>query len=106
MVIERPYVWVVWDILREFFFSNPVEDIPPLWECYLGSVFASVSPKAVDWVKSFFVVFLTTGSSLGAHSNCLAVPREEPSPISGSFSFGALSEHLVVGFIGGIVPAT
>jgi hypothetical protein len=29
---------------------------------------------------------------------------EEPSPISGYFNFGALGEHPVVGFLGGIIP--
>jgi hypothetical protein len=57
-------------------------------------------------MKTFFVVVLMTGSGLGMYSNCLAVPGEEPSPVSGSFSFGALGERLVVGFLGGIVPAT
>jgi hypothetical protein len=46
-----------------------------------------------------------TGSGLRVYSNCFATPGEEPSPNSGSFSFGALDDHLVVGFLGGIVPA-
>jgi len=33
-------------------------------------------------------------------------PGEEPSPTSGSFSFSALNDRLVVGFLGGIIPAT
>ena len=57
-------------------------------------------------MKTFFLVVLTTCSGLGAYSNCLVVPREEPSPVSGSFSFSSLDEHLVVGFLDGIVPAT
>jgi hypothetical protein len=57
-------------------------------------------------MKSFFVVVLLIGFSLGVYSNCLMVPKEEPSPISGSFSFGSLDEHLVVGFLDGILPAT
>jgi hypothetical protein len=36
----------------------------------------------------------------------LAVPGEEPSPVSSSFILGAFDEHLVVGFLGGILPAT
>jgi hypothetical protein len=55
-------------------------------------------------MKTFFVVVLMTVYGLGTYSNCLVVPREEPSPVSGSFSFGALGEHLVVGFINDIVP--
>jgi hypothetical protein len=55
-------------------------------------------------MKTFFVVVLMTGCNLGTYSNCLAVPREECSPVSGSFIFGALSERLVVGFINDIVP--
>jgi hypothetical protein len=65
----------------------------------LDLVLASVSPKVEGWMKSFFVVVLTTGSTLGVYSNCLAVPGEEPSPIFGSFSFGALEKNLVVGFL-------
>jgi hypothetical protein len=57
-------------------------------------------------MKTFIVVGLTTSSGLGAYSNCFAAPGEEPSPTSGYFSFGALGDHLVVGFLGGIVPAT
>jgi hypothetical protein len=45
-----------------------------------------------------------TGSSLGENCNCFVVAGEEPSPTYGSFSFGALSNHLVFGFLGGIVP--
>jgi hypothetical protein len=67
---------------------------------------ASVSPKARGWMKTFFVVVLMTSSGLGAYSNCFVIPGEEPSPTSGSFSFGALDDHLVVGFLGDIVPAT
>jgi hypothetical protein len=33
------------------------------------------------------------------------VPEEEPSPVSASFSLGALDERLVVGFIDGFLPA-
>jgi hypothetical protein len=71
----------------------------------LDLVLASVSPKAGGWTKYFFVDVLMTGSTLGAYSNCLVVPREEPSPVSASFSLGALDEHLVVGFLGDILPA-
>jgi hypothetical protein len=72
----------------------------------LDPVLASVSPKAGGWTKTFFVVVLTRFSTLGTYSNCLTVLGEEPSPIFGSFSFGALEERLVVGFLGSIVPAT
>jgi hypothetical protein len=47
-----------------------------------------------------------TDTSFGVNSNCLATAREEPSPTSGSYSFGSLGDFLVVGFFGGIVPAT
>jgi hypothetical protein len=57
-------------------------------------------------MKNFFIVVLMTGSDLRVYSNCFAVPGEHPSPTSSSFSFGALEDHFVVGFIGGIVPAT
>jgi hypothetical protein len=43
-----------------------------------------------------------TGSTLVEKSSCLAVSGEDPSPTSASFSFGALGERLVVGFLGGI----
>jgi hypothetical protein len=46
------------------------------------------------------------GYTLGVYSNCLVVPREETSPIFSSFSLGSLDEHLVVGFIDDILPAT
>ena len=72
----------------------------------MDPVLASVSPKVRGWMKTFFVVVLTTGSGLGTYSIFLAVPEEETSLVYGSFIFGALDEHLVVGFIGGIVPAT
>jgi hypothetical protein len=70
----------------------------------LDSVLSSVSPKTEGWTKAFLVDVLMTGSTLGAYSNCLIVPREEPSPILASFSLGALGERLVVGFLGGILP--
>jgi hypothetical protein len=57
-------------------------------------------------MKTFFFVVLMIGSSLGTYSNCLVVPGEEPSSVSGYFSFNALGECLVVGFLGGIVPTT
>jgi hypothetical protein len=71
----------------------------------LDLVLSSVSPKAGGWKKNFFVDVLITGSALGAYSNCLVVPREEPSHVSTSFSLGALSERLVVGFLSNILPA-
>jgi hypothetical protein len=69
-------------------------------------VLSFVSPKDEGWMKTFFVVVLMTGSSLKEYSNCFVISGEEPSPISGSFSFGTLKDHLVVGFLGGIIPAT
>jgi hypothetical protein len=45
-------------------------------------------------------------NGFGANSNCLANTGEEPSPASGSYNFGALGDFLVVGFFGGIFPAT
>jgi hypothetical protein len=72
----------------------------------LDPVVSSVSPKAGGWVKTFFVAVLMIGSNLGVYSNCFAAPGEEPSPTFGSFSFSSLDDCLVVGFLGGIVPAT
>jgi hypothetical protein len=57
-------------------------------------------------MKTLFVVVLMIGSSLKVYSNCFVTPGEEPSPTSGSFSFNALNDCLVVVFLGGIVPAT
>lgn len=57
-------------------------------------------------MKAFFVVVLMTRTVFGVISNCLATAGEEPSPASGSCIFGALGDFLVVGFFGGIVPAT
>jgi hypothetical protein len=79
---------------------------PQCGSTILEPVLASVSPKAGGWMKTFFVVVLMIGSGLGAYSNCFAIPGEEPSPTSGSFRFSALDDRLVVGFLGGIVPAT
>jgi hypothetical protein len=78
---------------------------PQCGSVVLDPVLASVSPKAGGWTKYFFVDVLMTGSGLCVNSNCLVTPGEEPSPNSGSFSFDALDDHLVVGFLGGIVPA-
>jgi hypothetical protein len=57
-------------------------------------------------MKTFFVDVLMTDSGLIVYSNFFVAPREEPSPTSGSLSFSALDDHLVVVFLGGIVPAT
>jgi len=38
-------------------------------------------------------------------SICLIVSGEDPSSTSDSLGFGALGEHLVIGFLGGIFPA-
>jgi hypothetical protein len=46
-------------------------------------------------MKTFFVDVLMTGSGLRVYSNCFATPGEEPSPTSGSFSFGTLGDRLV-----------
>jgi hypothetical protein len=56
-------------------------------------------------VKIFLVDVLMTGSSLGENSNYFAAVGEKPSPTSGSFSFKALVDLLVVVFVEGIVPA-
>jgi hypothetical protein len=47
-----------------------------------------------------------TGFGLRVYSNFFVALGEEPSPTYGSFSFDTLSDRLVVGFLGGIVPAT
>jgi hypothetical protein len=72
----------------------------------LDPVLASVSTKPKGWEKSLFFKVLITGSALGEYSNGLAVPGEETSPISDSFSLGALNKCLVVGFLGDILPTT
>jgi hypothetical protein len=69
-------------------------------------VLASVSPKVRGWMKTFFVFVLMKGFDLEAYSNFFVIPGEETSPTFGSFSFDTLGDHLVVGFLGGIVPAT
>jgi hypothetical protein len=55
-------------------------------------------------MNALFVEVLMTGFALGAYSNYLVLPGEEPSPIFSSFILGALGECLVVGFLGGIFP--
>jgi hypothetical protein len=92
----------LWDIFWVFFLVDHVKYIPPLWEHHIRPDACICIAKG--WLKTFFVVVLTTGSNLGTYSNCLAVPQEECSLVSGSFIFGALGEHLVVGFIDDIVP--
>jgi hypothetical protein len=77
---------------------------PQCGSVVLDHVLSYVSPKAGGWMKTFFVEVLMTGFGLGVYSNCLAALGKEPSPTSGSFSFGALDDHLVVGFVGDIVP--
>jgi hypothetical protein len=52
------------------------------------------------------VIVLMMGAGLEVNSNFLATAGEEPSPASDSCSFGTLGDFLVVGFFGGIVPAT
>jgi hypothetical protein len=56
-------------------------------------------------MKSFLVDVLITISGLGANSSCFSTPGEDTSLTSGYFSFDSLIDHLVVGFLGGIVPA-
>jgi hypothetical protein len=79
---------------------------PHCGSAILDPVVASISPKAGAWMKTFFIIVLMTGSGLGIYSNCLTIHGEETSPICSYFSFGALGERLVVGFVGGIFPAT
>jgi hypothetical protein len=43
-----------------------------------------------------------TDSTLVKNDNYIATPGEYPLPTSGSFKFGFLGEHLVIGFLGGI----
>jgi hypothetical protein len=82
----------------------PLKRSPHCRNITLDLVLASISPKVEDWTKAFFVVVLMIGSTLGAYSNYLMVPKEEHSPILASFIFGDLGKHLVVGFLGGILP--
>jgi hypothetical protein len=82
-----------------------VEKIPPLWEHCFGSSVCFCITKPEGWTKAFLDEIFMTDSSLGVYSNCLAVPEEEPSHVSTSSSLGALGECLVVGFVGGILPA-
>jgi hypothetical protein len=85
----------MWDIFWVFFLVDHVKEIPPLWENHIRpDAFLCI---AKGWMKTFFVVVLMIGSDLGTYSNGLMVPREECSHVSGSFIFGALGEHLVVG---------
>jgi hypothetical protein len=56
----------------------------------LDLVLSFVLPKAGGWIQSLFVDVLMRDSTLGVYSNYLAVPREQPSPVSYSFGLGAL----------------
>jgi hypothetical protein len=72
----------------------------------LDLMLTSISPKIEGWTKDFLVDVLMKGSALGAYSNYLEVPREEPSLVSASYSLGALDESLLVRFLGGILPTS
>jgi hypothetical protein len=61
-------------------------------------MFTSMSPNSGGWMKALLVSILMTGTGFGVNSNCLATAGEEPSPASGSCSFGTLGDFLVVGF--------
>ena len=52
------------------------------------------------------MITLMISAGLEVNSNFLAISREEPSASSDSCSFGTLGDFLVVGFFGGIIPAT
>jgi hypothetical protein len=87
------------------YFLIMLKRYPHCGSATLDPMLASVSPNTRGWMKTFFVIFLTISSTLGAYSNFLVVPGEEPSPVFGSLSFGALNEFLVVGFLYDIVSA-
>jgi hypothetical protein len=94
----------VWDILWVFFSANPIEMIPPLWEHHLGSGTHLYIAKGQSLDEHFLCFCLDEKLQPREYSYFLAVPGEEPLHVSSSFSFGALDEHLVVVFLGGIVP--
>jgi hypothetical protein len=93
----------VWDVFWVFLPDDLFKELSPIRECHLGPCACLCISKG--WMKSFFVDVLMTCSGLGVYSNCLTTPGEEPSPTSGSFSFGTLGDRLVVGFLGGIIPS-
>jgi hypothetical protein len=97
---------VVRGIFGEFLPLDFLEKFFPTREYCLGPNVRLCVSKGGGWTKAFLVVVLMTGTGFGENSNCLATAGEEPSPTSGSCSFGALGDFLVVGFFGGIVPAT
>jgi hypothetical protein len=96
----------VWDIIQVFIWDNSFEEISPLWENHLGSGACLCITKGRRLEKIFLCCCFDDKLTLGVYSNYLVVLREEPSPILTYFSFGALGERLVVGFLGGILPAT
>ena len=65
----------------------------------LDPVLSSISLKTKGWTKAFFVEVFMTGSTLEVYFYCLMVLGEEPSPVSASFSLGALDKRLIVGFL-------
>jgi hypothetical protein len=70
-------------------------------------MFASMSPKARGWMKSFLVAVLMMGTGFGENSNCLATHwGRNLLPLLVLVALAALGDFLVVGFFGGIVPAT
>jgi hypothetical protein len=67
-------------------------------------VLSSVSLNARGWENTLLVDVQMTGSTLVEKSRFLVVLREYTSLTSTSFSFGAIGERLVIGFLGGIFP--
>jgi hypothetical protein len=96
----------VWDTLWVLLLTDYVEKVPHCRSITLDLMLSSVSPNIGGWKKAFLVEFFMTSSALGVYSNCLTVPGEETPPVSSSFSLGALGEHMVVGFLDDILPAT
>jgi len=56
-------------------------------------------------MKTLLVDVLMMGTGFGVNSSFFATAGEELSPTYGSFSFDTLEYFMVVGFLGGIVPA-
>jgi hypothetical protein len=77
-----------------------------MWECHLRTCSCLCIAKGQRLDENLLHCCLNDRFGLGAYSSCFEIPGEEPSPTYDSFSFGALDDRLVVGFLGSIVPAT
>jgi hypothetical protein len=105
-IVEFSYIGiVVRGIFREFFPLDLLEKFSPVREYCLGPYACLCVSKGWGLNENLLGGCLDDGHRLWSEFQLFATAGEELSPTSGSFSFDALGDFLVVGFLGGIVPA-